>query len=216
MNWEPYRHRGGVVQCSRCQRPGHGVKYCQMPPRCAFCGGEHESKDCPTTHSAAVSAAGTSQGSVRVPTPAKCCNCDSVGHFATDPNCPKRLAYIKSRQRRTNVVHQHKEPNNWPPTPHYHPNGPPFAGIVSNPGSHLSPLGNPCPPGFSSHFDSSRPSGAPHSSSNLNENPFSIEELSAIMMDIINSLRNVQFMPRHVAFKAVLDMAVKYLYKNGK
>ena len=49
VKWESYRRKEGVVQCSRCQRPGHGARNCNMPLRCCLCGENHETLRCPTT-----------------------------------------------------------------------------------------------------------------------------------------------------------------------
>lgn len=44
-----YKHTPGVVQCTRCQRSGHGARNCNMPPRCCLCGADHETFMCPVT-----------------------------------------------------------------------------------------------------------------------------------------------------------------------
>ena len=31
VRWELYRRKEGIVQCSRCQRPGHGARNCNDP-----------------------------------------------------------------------------------------------------------------------------------------------------------------------------------------
>lgn len=224
VHWEPYRHRGGIIQCSRCQRPGHGIKHCHMAARCGFCGDAHESKDCISTKTAAAKeAAGASTGPTEVLTPSKCCNCNIEGHFATDPNCPKRLEYVNARRRRNqgsgnNSIHPNKGQfiESRPTTYYDQHKGPTYAEVVSNPGFKLGPSGNSFPSGFKGHFDSSRPSGSTFPSSNLNNEPFSIEEITQLTFDIINSLQNVQFMPRQEAMMAVMNMAMKYLFKNGR
>lgn len=202
VDWQPYRHRGGIVQCTRCQRPGHGVKHCSMPPRCAHCGEGHETKSCPTTKTAVENASTDNNGPVEVPLPAKCCNCDTVGHFATDPNCPRRMQYIKMRRQRQNsgnrfANHQNQQEKS-SLNAQYQPGGPSYADVVTK------PIVNPSPSGYKGNSASSGPSGARPSCfscppGNISDQPFSFEEISALTCEIITSLRNVQHMPRHEA-----------------
>lgn len=231
VTWEPYRHRGGLVQCARCQRPGHGVKYCNMPPRCGFCSGSHESKDCSPTK-LAVAAASTSsetsseangaksQANIEVKTSAKCCNCNAVGHFATDSNCPKRIQYIKSRQQRNrNVIRRQDyiQPQvNVPSIQVRRTGGPTYAQVVSEPGLFFGPSGTNRPSDFINHsgysnaVHNSRPSG------NFINDPFTVEEITALTFEIISSLQNVQYMPRTEAMMTIINLAMKHLYKNDK
>lgn len=220
VTWESYRHRGGLVQCARCQRPGHGVKYCNMPPRCAFCGGEHESKDCPPTKQAVEAAQASSAVNVEVQTPAKCCNCNTVGHFATDSSCPKRIQYIKSRQQRSRDVNQRQsyvQPQTIVPNVHLRrPGGPSYAQVVSEPGPSLGPSGTNRPSDFSNHSGYTHPPNITRPSGNYNNDPFTVEEITALTFEIIGSLQNVQYMPRHEAMMTIISLAMKHLYKNDK
>ncbi|KAL1110196.1 hypothetical protein AAG570_008273 [Ranatra chinensis] len=42
---EPHKRRD-VVQCTRCQQFCHTKSYCNRPPRCVHCAGEHDSTTC--------------------------------------------------------------------------------------------------------------------------------------------------------------------------
>lgn len=217
VDWQPYRHRGGLVQCTRCQRPGHGIKHCNMPARCAYCGGDHQSLTCPSTKNAIQNGKKSVNGDVNVETPAKCCNCEADGHFATDMNCPKRIQYVKSRQRNTIVGRriqtqqpQQTQRQHVPTSSMLSTNGPSYAAVVNSFDFNNSPSGN------SGHSGFSRPSGVSNPSGNLIDEPFSMEEISALTFEIISSLRDVQNMPRHEAMKIVMNMAFKYLYRNDK
>lgn len=47
VSWSPYiAARKGPTQCNNCQLHGHGSKNCNLPPRCAKCGGKHDSAAC--------------------------------------------------------------------------------------------------------------------------------------------------------------------------
>lgn len=219
VSWEPYRHRGGLVQCSRCQRPGHGVKMCHMPPRCSYCAGDHESKNCSATHKTVLSSLSSNSGATEVQTPSRCCNCDQTGHFASDPLCPKRLQYIESRQRRNKPITKNRGSNRVvfvdPPQQFQQqpgPGKPSYAEILSGPRFDQRFSDN-VPPGFQSHSDSPN---FPSPSGNYNSNPFTVEETSSLICEILDSLHNLKHMPRHEAIKVIMTMAVKFLYNNGK
>ena len=132
VQWEHYRRKEGVVQCSRCQRPGHGAGNCNMSPRCCLCGDGHETMKFPSTKKKLQTAMATENGDdtatpIEVQIPAKCCNSNAVGHFASDPKCPRKVAYIQSRRLRATTGRPDKKrnvPNN--PTPAYSPGGPSF------------------------------------------------------------------------------------------
>lgn len=229
ISWEPYRHQGGIVQCARCQRPGHGITHCQMPPRCSICGKEHLSTKC----TAILEQVKAAENPNVIQAPSYCCNCEVAGHYATDPKCPKRLAYIESRRRRASPkFNRSSVPNadgakqhavsTQQPALRYQTGGTSYADILNEPGSNFGPSGtSPVGP---SGTPPSRPSGATHSrhsganasgpSGNYIDSPFSMEELTSLTSEIILSLRNVQSMPRHEAMKVLIGTAMKYLYRN--
>ena len=78
---------------------------------------------------------------MKVPVPAKCCNCNVVGHFASDPTCPKKIAYMQSRRLRADPGKPTKK-QQFPtgPTPIYVPGGPTCADLLK-PGSNQNPSG---------------------------------------------------------------------------
>lgn len=234
IRWAPYRHKGGIVQCSKCQRPGHGVRYCNMPPRCRWCAGEHESKLCDAVHKAIQSnAVAGNADHVTTEIFPKCCNCKVDGHYATDPNCPKRVKYVNMRQKKsapaTQSTSQTKKVN---ADSHlrYSPGGASYSETlrngtgrsVNNPGKNdfSSPSGNLGPSGnLSPSGNRNRPSGRTYSngncpSDNLHSDPFSEVELSAFTREIFKSLRDVRHLPREEAMFRILDITFKYLYKN--
>lgn len=81
VRWEAYRNRKPhVTQCKNCLHLGHGAKNCHLKGRCNNCGGSHTTEKC------------QDQQAVR------CANC-AGSHAATDHSCPKRAAFIRSRQQ---------------------------------------------------------------------------------------------------------------------
>ena len=63
--------------------------------------------------------------------------------------------------------------------------------------------------------DNSHHFGDRASSNRVDPIPFSIEEITALSLDIVQSLRGVQDLPRHDAFMAVMNVAFKYLYRTN-
>lgn len=228
VQWEPYKRRGGLIQCTRCQRPGHGARNCNMPPRCCVCGSNHETKSCSLTKTNLDGAAAVSSGStVEVQTPAKCCNCNQDGHFASDPNCPRKLEYVRARQQRasagrtTRKRHIPQEPGQMR-SPVYNGTGASFADVLRGQSGlcenrlsgNLGLSGNSGPSGYSGPSVTSRPSGRLGPSGNLIDEPFSVEEVSALTFEVVSSLRDVSSLPRTEAFVAVMNIAFKYLYRK--
>lgn len=271
VRWEPYRRKGGVIQCTNCQRPGHGAKHCSMMPRCCFCGEDHISSAC---------AVGITvmdvDGKAETPsTNKRCCNCNQDGHYASDPTCPTRLKYARSRQAnptrtKGNTGRTVNTTNKL--------DGRSFADVVqetiqsgqvrqthaqasrSNQSGYVvqaitqairsgqntsqitrSQCGAQSTTQVSNNqtsakkssqvlADQKRAAGAhsavrastsncnnppkDESAGNINEEPFTLEEISSLTFEIVSSLRDVRFMPRSQAFTTVLNVAFKYLYRN--
>lgn len=106
IEWELYiPNRYGPTQCHRCQKYGHGYKYCSLPLKCRFCAGDHETKTC----------TGVKDGVMQQNFLPKCSNCGQ-GHTANYEKCPELQRYTeiqqninaknsrKSRQRQTQRV----------------------------------------------------------------------------------------------------------------
>lgn len=247
VKWMPYKHKGGLVQCSRCQRPGHGIKYCNMPPRCRWCAGSHESKFCDSVQKAIQgNSAKGGKSQVTATVIAKCCNCKSEGHYASDPNCPSRMKYLQRRQLKSTPTKHSKVPAKKVNFDNqvYSPGGASYVEIVKrgstmtsntqgksntqfNPSGNINfdPSGNFDfdPSGNNtSHFgrrsrsNSRTRSNSKSPSDNLRQDPFSFEEITALTRDIFTALHNVSAMPRQEAMFKIMDIAFKYLYDNGK
>ena len=189
-----------------------------MPLRCCFCGDNHDTLKCSTTERKMKQAMDTDEGkkaeSVQVSVPAKCCNCNVEGHFASDPRCPRKMAYIQSRRARATEGRPEKK-RNVPvtPSPLYTPGGRSYAEMLGPGSKYSSPSGK-----ISFNLERSGPSGIPQSrpgpSGNFEDIPFSVEEITAMTFDIVNSLRDVRHLPRHDAFMAAMNVAFKYLYRD--
>lgn len=82
---EPKRRQTGKTQCFRCQRFGHVQLNCTLPPRCAFCAKDHQSRDCTKTRGPGKEAT--------------CANCEGA-HPAFASGCPKHPLNRTARQAR--------------------------------------------------------------------------------------------------------------------
>lgn len=99
VQWQPYiPSKNGPTQCNKCQLHGHGSKNCTLTPRCSKCAGKHETNSC------------------QIPTQEliyKCCLCGDE-HSSRDPQCPKRINYIKMKLKqssRNENIHNTPPPN---------------------------------------------------------------------------------------------------------
>lgn len=225
VTWEPYRiNRTGPIQCSRCQRPGHGARHCNMSPRCEFCAEEHESKHCPRMaeierKAREVSAQG--KNSIDLSVTAKCCNCDQLGHFASDPGCPKKRAYADRRKKRSVVGKKHERQE----TKLSEADFPPLRQIERPSSSHVSSANHSSYAEQAKHtmsnnfpnfgFQNSSMQFQPSGFTSKIEDPFSFEEVMSLTSDILTSLRNVKTASREDIIMSVMQISLKYLFDNG-
>lgn len=89
--WDSFK-REGPLQCYNCQRPGHGKRYCAYKPRCVKCNISHD-----VNNPEACSVKANEDGSLSEP---YCVNCEIFGHPANYSNCPKRIQYMKNKEKR--------------------------------------------------------------------------------------------------------------------
>lgn len=99
VSWRYFtRKPNDSVQCHRCQRFGHGMRFCNISPLCVKCGEKHLTANCELPVKANLKDASSTRSHIR------CANC-SGNHTANFRGCPSRLSYIKqleeNRQRST-------------------------------------------------------------------------------------------------------------------
>lgn len=231
VNWQPYRKfKRGPTQCTRCQRPGHGSRHCNMPPRCEFCAENHISEECPNLAKFKNHAASTQPNSENVPgtsstsvtMPGKCCNCNQIDHFASDPKCPKKLLYAARRTERTS---RHQRTSK--PRPDINDrkeftddlqqnvtssgavfNRQPYNVVTRNSGSTKSPphnynLGNP------------NVSVGPNNTLTQNENPLTVNEVQNLLDVIFSELQDIKHMPRAMAVRKITEISIKFMFNDG-
>lgn len=219
VEWRPFqKFNQGPTQCTKCQRPGHGNRYCQMPPRCEFCAENHDSKACPEVakHANKDSMEDDAPTETKFEIPAKCCNCNEVGHFATDPKCPRKISYAERRRRAA------ARPNG-----RYRDTAPRYNDFTEFPeltsSSNRSPPKTTQPNGLS-YAKVSSSSNLPHSFSNLTspnsqskkiEEPFSFEEVLALTSEVLSQFRDIKSASREQVVMKVMNIAFKFIYHGG-
>lgn len=93
VSWRLFsRKPQDAVQCHRCQMFGHGLKHCNLPPRCVKCAKHHLTSECklPTK-------AGLSRDEDPRRSKVKCANCGE-NHTANFRGCSARTDYLKKQQ----------------------------------------------------------------------------------------------------------------------
>lgn len=235
IKWEAYHNkRQGITTCSRCQRPGHGRRHCNMGYRCEMCGEGHDTAACPSNEKIKQKLDAITDVSdrrqLRLEIPGKCCNCNEIGHFASDPNCPSKRKYIekrnrKSKENRTNARQHFKIIPAEYPSITGNSNGHHVAtaaaginGVTYAQRVKILPSNPPPPVGnipFNFNFSDSNIQNSNMPNSGINPF-FSVEETLQLLEEIRTKLPDVTKTPRNEAVLILMQIAIKYLYgKDG-
>ena len=131
------------------------------------------------------------------------------------------MAYVLARRQRTSERWPVKKMDNpLPPSPRYTPGGTSYANIAGPRLRSFGPSGNfnsskrLAPSGKTHHSGGNGPSGSFESRQEFNpdhfdpsgkhdETPFSVEELTAMTFDVINSLKDVRRLPSFRTYRLV-------------
>lgn len=238
IKWESYRNKHkGITTCSRCQRPGHGQRHCNMKFRCELCGENHDTKVCPSNEEikrklSEINDPKAEKNVVQLEIPGKCCNCNVNGHFASDPNCPSKRKYIekrtkKSKESRTNSRQHFKlDPVAFPSingsNDDKHHVAPAVATVINGvsyaqrtkvfPSNPTPPVGNN-PFNLKFSYDNLNSGGNSTFTNTTGINPlFSVEETLQLLEEIRTKLPDVTKTPLNVAVPILMQIAIKYLY----
>lgn len=220
VRWEPYRSsRTSPTQCRRCQRPGHGTRHCEMPPRCMYCAQNHLSNVCPCIKEAyeeAKTASGQEMPTtLQAPTSFKlvCCNCQGP-HAASDPECPVKLKYqeiqrrLSTRNRRPlqkDFVRRLEDfPSTLPPvsssTAPTRTRRPLYSQVVTTPTKTTTQIN-------SIAFENS-------TSNDCSGDLFSFEELNSLLQEMMSSLSKCR--NKSDQFQVISNLGIKYVYNGRK
>jgi hypothetical protein len=131
VQWVKYQPRTKrYIQCSNCQRWGHGKANCNLPRRCVKCREEHPEKEC-------------SRKSKTAPGEPACVNCGKEGHPANAKICEAYIKHVEVIEKRKRVTAS-QQPRRFTSTPApWAPQSntqlfPPLSNY-SNPGTNQSP-----------------------------------------------------------------------------
>lgn len=220
IRWEPYRsNRATPTQCRRCQRPGHGTRHCEMPPRCMYCPGEHLSSKC-TAIKMAYDVAKAKEQATGVTNPAPkliddfkptCCNCKG-NHLASDPGCPewKRFQEIQAgiaqkNQRQANKRFNYKQ-DEFPQT--LNSRSQPQQHIRTTPAltSHQRPTYSQV--ASTSFIAQQQPNAL--NDGDCSEDLFSFTEINSLINEMMTSLSKCK--SKADQFQVISHLALKYVY----
>jgi hypothetical protein len=220
VRWAYYDNkRHGPTQCRRCQMWGHGSSNCHLPANCVKCAGAHDSAACD------VSSKGTKVPEDKL----KCVNCGNK-HTANYRGCECKKQYEKTRPIRraaaANQRSQRRPPfdinqisfpalsqqgatnnSNFRGNSMYLNSNQSYRDRVAGNFNNFNTKNN-----FNIHNPNNDNSQNRHSPpSGGTEKLFSAEELSEIMIDVIESFRNCK--TRADQLKVIARIVPKYL--NG-
>lgn len=185
--WRIFRSsKNNITQCKRCQLHGHGIRNCNMLPKCAKCGLDHLSDNCNSPVE-------------------KCANCKG-DHSAVSTECPKRKDFLEMRNR---LASSHNKTSR-KPTPAPRKSIANFPNLMKSSPT-ITDANSPNSINWSSLFknNSTTPSQIAVNKNNPN-NLFKTEEIGPIMIELLSGLRICQ--NKEQQFIVMFEIATKYIY----
>lgn len=185
IKWQLYKpKRRGPTQCRKCLMYGHGISSCARFTVCALCCGSHLTSTCTTFPD-------TIENPIF-----RCFNCASSdlphNHKATDPICPFRTKYnttISSmREKSKQNKKQNPNVNNHHQSTHRYVLAPPPAPLTAS-YAYTAALTNAQPSAPTSLAQTFMPNFNGHINTNTNQNLWSFTEVSNLLLNSINELK---------------------------
>lgn len=181
------------VQCHRCQRFGHGMRFCNITPLCVKCGEKHLTANCKLPVKANLKDASSTRSHIR------CANC-SGNHTANYRGCPSRLSYIKQlEEHRQRASKKSSLSSPRPPT-----TSPRYQSSERSRANHPSVAVGLS---YSQVLQGPAQAGA-ESSSNL----FSVSEFLCLARDLFHRLQGCR--TKEQQFLALSELIIKYVYND--
>lgn len=206
VRWRKFAKKtGNTVQCYRCQRYGHGSKFCYLKPVCVKCSQQHLTADCKSVlgNSAEQNAAMREQ--------IKCANCGG-NHTASYKGCSSRKAYLQQLAR---TKAKRKTANQTAPTNHQDREHRQRAESTTPP-TVQPPTNPPASEGrrlYSQVVRDGAETSNTQRSSEVSSALFTISEFMGLARDLLFRLKRCK--SKEDQFLALSELMIQYVY-NGK
>lgn len=186
--WRPIQKKtNNITQCRRCQLYGHGMRNCNMNPKCAKCGLAHPTDKCNSPIQ-------------------KCANCKG-DHQSTFLECPKREEFIQMRNK---ISSSKRNPGK--PSSALVRNLENFPNLAkkSTTNHDLQIQNKISITDWSKVFKDSVP--PPENTNCTSDGKFKIEEIGPIMQDLLSGLRVCRSKEEQLV--VMFQLATKWIYNN--
>lgn len=191
VNWRFFSKRpSDAAQCHRCQRFGHGSRYCTLPAKCVKCGAAHLTGECSLPRKANL---GKDKTADQAKEAVKCANCEG-NHTANYRGCSARKQYLEALEK------QKKKPIT-------------FQSPSSSKAAEQSSADqrSPNPPGFGRSYASVAADGiSPMSTDTSGGELFTLSEFLALARDMFTRVSGCT--TKQQQFFALHELMAKYLY----
>lgn len=185
VGWRYFTKRPtDAAQCHRCQRFGHGSRFCTLAPKCVKCGDAHLTASCALPRKEFLDKDKTAEQQKEK---VKCANCDG-NHTANYRGCTARKTYLEALEKRKTPATQQ-----------------PLRTSTGRPST-----GNPNPPGFSRTYASVAANGNGPAPDNTSDGGlFTLTEFLSLARDMFSRLSSCQ--SKLEQFCALQELMAKYL-----
>lgn len=185
VNWRFFSKRPtDAAQCHRCQRFGHGSRYCTLEPKCVKCGAAHLTGECTLPLKADL---GKGKNAEQQKDKVKCANCQG-NHTANYRGCTTRKSYLEALGKQRRKPEPRQPRTTW--------TGQPSTASTN-------------PPGFGRTYASVAASGNGPAPDIGASDLFTLTEFLSLARDMFTTLRNCQ--NKLQQFLALQELMGKYL-----
>lgn len=191
--WRPFVKSSNIItQCRRCQIFGHGMRNCNLNPRCCYCGLAHLAENCNSPIH-------------------KCANCKG-DHPSTSVDCPKRKQFIEMRKKLASA-NNNKSAKPTPAPRNNLQNFPNMAKPSTTENTNSTYVSNHAQPiDWTKLFTNHTTPPLPQTTAAPNDK-FRPDEIGPIMIEVLSGLRNCQNKEQQLIL--MFDIATKYIYNVG-
>lgn len=180
--------KNNITQCRRCQLHGHGMRNCNLTPKCSNCGLEHRSETCNCPIQ-------------------KCANCKG-DHQSTSQECPKRKEFVQMRSRLAAANNKTTKPT---PAPRMSlADFPKLTKSSKTTSKEIHLQNEPSTTQWSHILKNNQQIPERHNGKDTAK--FSVEEIGPIMKDLLTGLKVCRNKEEQLI--VMFEMATKWIYNN--